>query len=59
METALMANYGHPQLEFDHGQGCHLYTVDGTRYLDFTMGIAVNSLGHCHPALTRVSGCGG
>lgn len=53
METALMANYGHPQLEFDHGRGCHLYTADGTRYLDFTMGIAVNSLGHCHPALIR------
>lgn len=53
METALMANYGHPQLEFDHGRGCYLYTADGTRYLDFTTGIAVNSLGHCHPALIQ------
>lgn len=53
METALMANYGHPQLEFDHGRGSCLYTADGTRYLDFTAGIAVNSLGHCHPALVR------
>lgn len=53
METALMANYGHPELEFDHGKGCYLYTADGTPYLDFTMGVAVNSLGHCHPALIR------
>lgn len=53
MKTALMANYGHPQLEFDHGRGCHLYTADGERYLDFVMGIAVNCLGHCHPALVK------
>ncbi|MGM0634400.1 MAG: aspartate aminotransferase family protein, partial [Pseudomonadota bacterium] len=53
METALMANYGHPQLEFDHGKGCFLYTTEGIEYLDFTMGIAVNALGHCHPSLIR------
>ncbi len=51
MDSALMANYGHPQLTFEHGSGCYLYTADGTPYLDFTMGIAVNCLGHCHPAL--------
>jgi len=46
-----MTNYGAPELEFDHGQGCYLYTNAGDRYLDFAMGIAVNSLGHCHPKL--------
>lgn len=51
MTTALMPNYGTPELEFDHGLGCSLYTADGERYLDFGMGIAVNSLGHCHPRL--------
>lgn len=51
MTSALMPNYGTPELEFDHGQGCYLYSTDGTRYLDFAMGIAVNSLGHCHPRL--------
>lgn len=51
MDSALMANYGHPQLEFDHGKGCYLYTAEGDAYLDFTMGIAVNCLGHCHPSL--------
>ncbi len=51
MNSALLPNYGSPELEFSHGQGCYLTATDGKRYLDFTMGIAVNSLGHCHPAL--------
>ena len=49
-----MQNYGSPELEFERGEGCYLFTYDGKRYLDFTMGIAVNSLGHCHPALVSV-----
>lgn len=53
MESALMGNYGTPELEFDYGQGCYLFTYDGDRYLDFVMGIAVNSLGHCHPRLLQ------
>ncbi len=51
MQSALMSNYGSPKLEFERGQGSYLYTPDGERYLDFTMGIAVNCLGHCHPHL--------
>ncbi|MGB4248578.1 MAG: aspartate aminotransferase family protein [Pseudohongiellaceae bacterium] len=51
MTSALMSNYGNPELEFEHGKGCFLYTATGERYLDFTMGIAVNCLGHCHPHL--------
>lgn len=51
MSSALMANYGYPQLEFDHGSGTFLYTAAGESYLDFTSGIAVNCLGHCHPHL--------
>lgn len=51
MSSALMSNYGNPELEFERGQGCYLYTPEGERYLDFTMGIAVNCLGHCHPHL--------
>jgi acetylornithine/N-succinyldiaminopimelate aminotransferase len=46
-----MRNYGNPELEFEYGKGCYLYTTDGEKYLDFTMGIAVNCLGHCHPVL--------
>ena len=33
------------------GENCHLIDEDGTRYLDFARGIAVNLLGHSHPAL--------
>lgn len=48
-----MANYGHPELQFEHGKGVYLYTADQQRYLDFTAGIAVNCLGHCHPHLVQ------
>ena len=51
MSSALMQNYGSRELQFERGQGSYLYTADGERYLDFGMGIAVNSLGHCHPKL--------
>ena len=35
------------------GQGCVLKDADGREYLDFLAGIAVCSLGHCHPDVTR------
>jgi acetylornithine aminotransferase/acetylornithine/N-succinyldiaminopimelate aminotransferase len=35
------------------GQGCTLIDADGREYLDFLAGIAVCSLGHCHPEVTR------
>ncbi len=34
------------------GEGCRLWDADGNEYLDFLSGIAVCSLGHCHPAVT-------
>lgn len=51
MSSALMQNYGTRELTFDRGEGSYLFTKDGERYLDFGMGIAVNSLGHCNPKL--------
>lgn len=36
------------------GQGCYLWDMENRRYLDFTAGIAVNSLGHCDPEITKV-----
>ncbi len=39
------------QLVFERGEGPYLYTADGDKYLDFVSGIAVNSLGHCHPRI--------
>ena len=35
------------------GRGCKLVDADGRQYLDFLAGIAVCSLGHCHPEVTR------
>lgn len=36
---------------FSYGKGAYLFDQAGKKYLDFGAGIAVNSLGHCHPAL--------
>lgn len=38
-------------LVIDHGEGPYLQTVDGRRFLDFFGGLAVNALGHAHPAI--------
>ncbi|MBL1078039.1 acetylornithine transaminase [Nocardia sp. 2] len=49
--TALMNNYGTPKVALVRGAGAVLYDADGKRYIDFLGGIAVNSLGHAHPAI--------
>ena len=48
---SLMPTYGRIDLSFERGEGAWLYTHDGRRFLDFTSGVAVNGLGHCHPHL--------
>jgi acetylornithine/N-succinyldiaminopimelate aminotransferase len=48
-----MPTYGRKDVVFERGEGNYLYAADGRRYLDFTSGIAVNALGHCHPALVK------
>ena len=45
--------FGRNQIVLDHGKGCKLYDLEGKEYLDFLAGIAVNALGHAHPALVR------
>lgn len=35
------------------GEGSYLWDIEGNKYLDFTMGIAVCNLGHCHPRVTK------
>ena len=37
------------QLVVKNGRGCYLEDTEGRRYLDFMAGVAVCSLGHCHP----------
>ena len=51
MISAVMPTYGRWDVAVDRGEGCYLYATDGRKFLDFTSGIAVTSLGHCHPAL--------
>ncbi|MDF2095716.1 aspartate aminotransferase family protein [Aquibaculum arenosum] len=53
MRDALMRNYARADLAFERGEGAWLYTEDGRRFLDFTAGIAVCSLGHAHPHLVQ------
>ena len=48
---AMMPTYAPPETIFTKGEGPYVYTADGDKYLDFFAGIAVNSLGHCHPEL--------
>lgn len=43
--------YGCMPLAFVRGEGPYLWDADGNRYLDFFCGLAVTSLGHCHPAV--------
>lgn len=38
---------------FESGHGCTLQDVDGNRYIDFSSGIYVATLGHCHPKVTE------
>ncbi|MEV6219319.1 acetylornithine transaminase [Nocardia sp. NPDC051833] len=49
--AAMMNNYGTPKVALVRGAGAVLYDADGKRYVDFLGGIAVNSLGHAHPAI--------
>jgi acetylornithine/N-succinyldiaminopimelate aminotransferase len=49
--TPVMPTYGRWDLAVEKGEGCRLTTTDGRTFLDFTSGIAVTSLGHCHPYL--------
>ena len=47
----LLPVFARVDLAFARGEGCWLTATNGERYLDFTSGVAVNALGHAHPAL--------
>ena len=53
MTSHLLPTYARVDLAFERGEGVWLETAKGERYLDFTSGIAVNALGHCHPHLVE------
>src|SRR5699024_8653585 len=48
---ALLPVFGTPQKILARGEGVHVWDTEGTQYLDLLAGIAVNALGHAHPAL--------
>ncbi len=48
-----MNTYGRFPLALVRGQGTRVWDADGIQYIDFLAGIAVNCLGHCHPAVTE------
>lgn len=52
-EQDLIQNLAVPQAMMVRGEGCYLWDDQGNRYLDFLGGIAVNSLGHCHPVFVE------
>ena len=52
-QASLMNNYGVPPLALVRGAGAEVWDADGRRYLDLVGGIAVNSLGHAHPAVVE------
>ncbi len=49
----LMPNYGERDICLVRGRGVRAWDSDGVEYLDFLSGIAVNNLGHCHPAVVE------
>ena len=52
-QHSLMDNYGTPPITLVRGEGSYVWDADGNRYLDLVGGIAVNALGHAHPAVVR------
>ncbi len=50
---SLMGVFGRPKTVLTRGEGCYVWDADGNRYLDLLAGIAVNALGHGHPALVE------
>ncbi len=48
-DAYVLKNYGRAPITLVRGEGARVWDDAGTRYLDFTSGIAVSALGHCHP----------
>ena len=49
----VMNTYGRLPMVIDRGYQSYVWDMEDKRYLDFVSGIAVNSLGHGHPAVTE------
>jgi acetylornithine/N-succinyldiaminopimelate aminotransferase len=51
--SAILGTYKRRNIAFARGKGTYVYSTKGEKFLDFVSGIAVNSLGHCHPHLVK------
>ena len=51
MISPVLPTYARADVAFEWGDGAYLYSTDGRRFLDFSSGVAVTSLGHAHPHL--------
>jgi acetylornithine/N-succinyldiaminopimelate aminotransferase len=54
-DTAMMKTLAPPLAVLVRGKGCYVWDENGTKYLDFLAGIAVNSLGHAHPEMVAAA----
>ncbi|MDO5029515.1 MAG: acetylornithine transaminase [Corynebacterium sp.] len=52
-QHTMMNNYGTPRIELVRGKGAIVTDSEGKEYLDLLAGIAVNALGHAHPAIVK------
>ena len=53
-DPVFVPNYAPAPALLDRGEGSRVWDTDGREYIDFAAGIAVNALGHAHPALVEV-----
>lgn len=52
-KDAILNTYKRIPLDIEYGEGVHLITSDGKKYLDFFSGLAVNALGYNHPEIIK------
>jgi acetylornithine/N-succinyldiaminopimelate aminotransferase len=53
MIAPVLPTYSRADVSFERGEGAWLTSTDGKKFLDFGSGVAVNALGHAHPALVK------
>ncbi|GMM37544.1 acetylornithine transaminase [Saccharomycopsis crataegensis] len=52
--SSIVATYSRPNFVVAKGKGSYLYDLEGRQYIDFSAGIAVNSLGHSNPEVAQI-----